>query len=209
MGVRIAVFIDSQNTYMRARECFFEEYDSHTCGQFHPLLLGRRLCHHATEDRELCQARIYCGMPSNEKDRKGYGARRRQIARWNVDAPTVHVVARPLRYPRNYPAEPAQEKGVDVELAVDFVTMAIRGEYDVGILMSEDTDLRPALEAVLRLDGGPRVEVASWRPRWTSPRNLTLPARTIFTHFLSRDDYESVRDAKDYGAPLPRLNLPR
>jgi uncharacterized LabA/DUF88 family protein len=33
--------------------------------------------------------------------------------------------------------------------------MAVRGDYDVGILMSTDTDLKPALEAVGRMSRGP------------------------------------------------------
>jgi hypothetical protein len=50
------------------------------------------------------------------------------------------LVARPLRYPAAYPREKPEEKGIDVALAVDFVMMAARDEYDVGILMSTDTD---------------------------------------------------------------------
>jgi hypothetical protein len=51
-------------------------------------------------------------------------------------------VQRPLRYPKAWPAERAQEKGVDVALAVDFVMLAVTGAHDVGILVSTDTDLR-------------------------------------------------------------------
>jgi len=57
---------------------------------------------------------------------------------------------RPLRYPSDYPRQPAQEKGVDVHLAVDFVSGAFAGRFDVGVVMSTDTDLYPALEAVRR-----------------------------------------------------------
>ncbi len=54
---------------------------------------------------------------------------------------------RPLRYPQGWPRVKAQEKGVDVELAVDYVSMAARGDYDTAVLFSTDSDLRPALEA--------------------------------------------------------------
>ena len=36
---------------------------------------------------------------------------------------------------------------MDVELAVDYVSMAARGDYDTAVLFSTDSDLRPALEA--------------------------------------------------------------
>ena len=61
----------------------------------------------------------------------------------------------------------AQEKGVDVELAIDYVSMAARGDYDTAVLFSTDSDLRPALEAVIALrkpgQAYPRCEVAAWR----------------------------------------------
>ena len=57
-------------------------------------------------------------------------------------------------------------------LAVDFVMLAVTGAYDVGILVSTDTDLRPALEAVvaLRGRGGPHCEVAAWTSSRSAPR---------------------------------------
>ena len=58
------------------------------------------------------------------------------------------VITRALRYPPGWPAAPAQEKGVDVALAVDFVKLGIEGEYDMGVMMSTDNDLLPALEVV-------------------------------------------------------------
>lgn len=54
-------------------------------------------------------------------------------------------------------------------LAIDFVRLAIEDAYDVGILVSSDTDLKPALEAVWDYNGaaGPRAETAGG----ASPRN--------------------------------------
>jgi uncharacterized LabA/DUF88 family protein len=57
----------------------------------------------------------------------------------------VTVVRRQLRYPKSWPVEPAQEKGIDVALAVDFVRLACENAYDVDILFSRDADLVPAL----------------------------------------------------------------
>ena len=55
-----------------------------------------------------------------------------------------------------------------MQLALDFAMMAVRGEYDVGVLMSNDTDLRPALEEVMNL-GAQTVEVAAWDPPAGTP----------------------------------------
>mgnify|MGYP001593267752 CR=1 FL=1 len=58
----------------------------------------------------------------------------------------VTVTTRMLRYPKNWPQEKEREKGIDVALVIDFVTMAIDNQYDVGVLASVDTDLTPALQ---------------------------------------------------------------
>lgn len=84
---------------------------------------------------------------------------------------------------------------MDVALAVDFVVMAIEGEYDVGIIASTDTDLRPALEYVLKL-GRPRAEVAAWRGR--SKSSLSVPGHHVWCHRLHRADYGRVADLTHY-----------
>jgi uncharacterized LabA/DUF88 family protein len=70
----------------------------------------------------------------------------------------------PYGWPNSHQAgEKPQEKGIDVALAIDFVSMAVAGDFEVGVLMSTDTDLTPALEEVARLTPaqGVRAEVAS------------------------------------------------
>ncbi len=52
------------------------------------------------------------------------------------------------------------EKGVDVMLAVDFVTRAYNDQYDTAIIVSGDADFYPALQAVK--DVGKHVEVAAF-----------------------------------------------
>ena len=114
--------------------------------------------------------------------------------------PKVKVVWRTLRHPPNWPQEKAQEKGLDVALAIDFVTMAVRGEYDIGVLMSTDTDLKPALEAVVALGRSPypRCEVASWSTPHRYSRRLSIPGRRLWCHWLDEHDYRAVADPTDY-----------
>jgi uncharacterized LabA/DUF88 family protein len=51
------------------------------------------------------------------------------------------------------------EKAVDVQIAVDMVVMAERGEFETAYLLSADGDLTPAVEAARAK--GKRVFVAS------------------------------------------------
>jgi len=205
---RVVLFIDYQNTYKGAREAFFAPGDSHHCGQFNPRKLGELVANDSPYDRELTEVRIYRGLPSATFDPKSYGASRRQHDAWEKLG-KVTMITRPLRYPEGWPetSDPGEkpgEKGIDVSLAIDFAAMAVRKEYDVGIIFSADTDLRPALEFVTQMcdDSGsyyPRAEVAAWKPLAgrRSPR-LRLPERTIYCHMVDPAGYRMVADPVDY-----------
>lgn len=99
-------------------------------------------------------------MPSSRHDPKGFGACQRQVSFWSGQA-LVGAITRPLNYRDR--ARPV-EKGIDVQIAVDFVRGAIEDKFDVGVLFSCDTDLLPALEAVIDLKGPESCEVAAWVP---------------------------------------------
>jgi len=203
----VVVFIDYQNIYMRARECFHKRLDHHSLGQVNPISLADVLAADSPFDRRLHQVRVYRGIPDSTRDPRGYGAADRQIAEWRADD-RVLVHARPLRYPHGWPeshapGEKPREKGIDVALAIDFVAMAVQGEYDVGILMSTDTDLRPPLEFVSTLTrtGGPRAEVAAWSCDGQHSRRLAIKQAKIWCHWLDRVQYQRVADHTDYARP--------
>ncbi|MBI4569439.1 MAG: NYN domain-containing protein [Planctomycetes bacterium] len=110
----------------------------------------------------------------------------------------MKVITRILRYPEQWPKKKAQEKGIDVALAIDFVTLAIDKKYDIGVIASADTDLRPALEYLVSRPSTFRPpEVAAWQGAVQSSR-LTVPDRNIWCHWLSRSDYDAVADLRDY-----------
>lgn len=74
-------------------------------------------------------------------------------------------------------------------------------KYDIGILMSSDSDLVPALETVYDLRAA-HVETAAW----SGVRQLRLPepaSNKPFCHFLNEHDFDDVRDWTDYLADRP------
>jgi len=202
---RVVMFLDYQNVYKGARACFADRMAPHTAGQVHPLALGLRIVEDSPYERTLNQVRVYRGRPDATRDPKGYAACTRQVDIWRQD-PRVVCTLRTLQYPRGWPTdhvagEVPREKGIDVALAIDFVTMAVRGEYDVGILMSTDTDLRPALEAVWDLGtatGRPRAEVAAWSGEGMHNRRLSIPGARIWCHWLDSRIYTAVADPTNY-----------
>lgn len=198
---RVVVFLDYQNVYRGALSLFHPWDAPAAAGQIDPLALGRLLTARGVGDRELHQVRVYRGRPDSAKEPKTYAANRSQCGAWERNGQgKVRVFTRALRYPQAWPAFKAEEKGIDVALAVDFVSMAVRGEYDVGIIMSTDTDLKPALEAVIRLRTGdrPRCEVAAWTAPGSHARRLSIPNARLWCHWFGPDDYQAVWDPRDY-----------
>lgn len=134
----VVVFIDAQNLYNDARRAFCRRTDPAAYGQVDPMRLGRLLAAKhplgADEPRDLKDVRIYRGRPDSTKQPKTYGAHMRQCAAWEKAG--AIVIPRPLRYPHTWPDDPPEEKGIDVQIALDMVTMAINDELDVALLAS-------------------------------------------------------------------------
>jgi hypothetical protein len=190
------LFLDYQNVYKSAREAFHPLTAPHWYGQIDPLALGELVVRRSPFERDLGGVRVYRGIPDSTKDPQGYRACQRQIATWS-QSPKVRVITRTLRYPNYWPDEKPEEKGIDVSLAVDFVLMAARDDYDVGIVISTDTDLNPALEAVVQL-GTARPEVAAWSGPHGHSRRLSIKSRKLWCHWLDNEAYGMVEDLRDY-----------
>ena len=197
--LRLMLFIDIQNTYRGARESFFNNAGPSVNGQFDPAKLGQLIESRGGPAGATCalkEIRAYTGRPDPRKDNKTYAAHMKQCAQWEKNG--VTVIHRELRYPPNWPAQPAQEKGIDTALAIDFVTMAVDAAYDLGVIMSTDSDLLPALEFTHTRYAATRpTAIAAWR----SPQNnrrLSTPGRNIWCHWLHRPDYNTAADPTNY-----------
>lgn len=83
-------------------------------------------------------------------------------------------------------------------LATDLVSLTLRGECDVAVIASADSDILPAIEEVqIRTDV--TIEVAAWQSGDRRRRQrLSVPGANVWCHWLSREDYERVRDDTDY-----------
>ena len=171
---------------------------SHVDGQFRPLALAklsRPAIRTTPKLRKLAHVAIYRGLPSPQRDPSGYGATRKQIAAWRSefntlpDSVTSQIECRPLSYAGGRP----HEKGIDVLLALDLAFGAENEDWDVVVLFSADSDLRPALERAAAF--GTICEIAGWAGR--GPRQ-SRASHVSWEHRLPRRDYDAVQDSRDY-----------
>lgn len=197
---RVAVFIDYQNTYHGARRAFGST-GAATDGQVDPLAVGRLVVDRGRvvdPGRALSIVKVFRGEPMEPFDPVGQSAAHRQISRW-AGHQDVEPVSRPLRYRRVANRVVAEEKGIDVLVAIHLVMGALRDEYDVAVLFSADSDLVPAVEAVV--DSGKRCELVAWEVAGRRRHRLVVPGRRVWCHWLDRGDYLAVADRTDYRRP--------
>lgn len=200
---RVAVFVDYQNMYHGARRAFGDPtVDAPSFGQLDPAALARLLTdlgRAVDPGRVLVATSVYRGEPGRLSHRKLRTAFARQTRRWRAD-PTMTVKTTPLRYRLETASRPtswrAEEKGIDVLLAVDMVRGCYVDEFDVAVVVSADTDLVPALDAALR--AGKRVETASWFRPEPGFAALRVPGHRVWNHRLDHDHFTLVRDTTDY-----------
>lgn len=147
--------------YREARRAFDWENAPGHLGNLRPIAMGRMLTRAA--DRELAQVRVYTGVPSAKREKRSNAIMQRRLAAWVADNPKcVEVFPRPMQYIGA--STKGGEKGIDVELSIDLVSLAMDDKFDVAIVASADTDLQPPIEFVLDRFPEKLIETAAFAP---------------------------------------------
>ena len=196
---RAAVFIDGQNLYHAVREAF-----GYTYPNYDVLALARSVC--AREGWQLMQTRFYTGVPDARDNSfwSGFWAAKLLV----MSRQGVRTFSRPLRYRNRRVLLPdgsehtylaGEEKGIDVRIAIDVISMAHRNEYDVAVLFSQDQDLSEAaaeIRAISR-EQDRWIKVASAFPVSLLSRNTRGIDRTDWIS-IERATYDACVDRRDY-----------
>jgi uncharacterized LabA/DUF88 family protein len=189
----VTVLLDWQNIYGCARDAFGLRDASAIEGTVHPLQLARHLAGGIEPGRNLQELRIYRGRPHNAKDRKSYDAWQSQTSEWTRSCGEMLVGRyRDLRYR----GDEIMEKGIDVWLAIDLVTIAMDPDIGRVVVVSSDSDLIPALELAVQMRGEEFAEVAGWDGDFDSAPILDVPGVT--QRGLTKTHYERFHDDSDY-----------
>jgi uncharacterized LabA/DUF88 family protein len=195
---RTVLFIDYQNMYRSAREAFGWESERGHFGNFRPYGLGRQMVREP--GRTLAQVRVYTGIHTPQRNPKQHGQMQRRMIAWVVEAPEkVQIFPRSLRYGAN---RPPQEKGVDVELAIDLVALALDDAFDVIALASADTDLVPAVQFVADRFPEKTIITLGYQPLrgCQPPAPLDLPRGSVERQFITEREFIRIADNRDFYA---------
>ena len=120
----------------------------------------------------------------------------------------VHTFSRPLRYRNQTVVLPdgatttilvGQEKGVDVRIALDVVSLARKRAYDVALLFSQDQDLSEVADEVriISKDQGRWIKVACAFRLSPASRNRRGVNKTDWIR-IDRATYDACLDPNDY-----------
>jgi len=156
---RAVAFFDGQNLYRRAKAVFGHpavRYPNYDVFQ-----LAQTIC--GSQGWNLDQVKFYTGVPDAVVDPVGRRFWDNKLAAMRRN-PQVKVYSRSLRYQNETITVPdcpacgtaqsdisryrAREKGIDVRLALDVVSLALDKAYDVALLFSQDQDLSEVADEI-------------------------------------------------------------
>jgi uncharacterized LabA/DUF88 family protein len=196
---RAIAFVDGQNLFFSAKEAF-----GHTYPNYDFPALASAVC--ADKGWNLEQARFYTGIPDRSID-----------PIWNhfwtgkllaMSRQGVEVFSRPLRY-RNksvklpsgqrHAVPTAEEKGIDVRIAIDVIRLAHQGAYDVAILFSQDQDLSELCSEIrniareqnrwIKIASAFPVSPTSWNKRGIQNSDWIKIQRAMYDACIDTRDY--------------------
>ena len=196
---RTITFLDGQNLFHSVRESF-----GYTFPNYDVLALSKAICHGAGWN--LVQARFYTGIPDPTDD-----------AKWNhfwtsklavLGRQGVQVFSRSLRYRNRTVSLPGggqhtflagEEKGIDVRIALDVISLAHSKAYDVAVIFSQDQDLSEVAKEIRTIahEQNRWIKVACAFPFSPTTRNRRGIDRTDWIK-IARATYDACLDKRNY-----------
>jgi uncharacterized LabA/DUF88 family protein len=196
---RCVAFFDGQNLFHAAREAF-----GYVHPNYDPIKLAGAVC----SDRGwvLRQIRFYTGVHEIARNAFWHTYWTNKLA--VMGGHGVKAVCRPLRYRkrtvdlpggRTFTFSTAEEKGIDVRIALDLIRMAHRSEYDVGLIFSQDQDLAEVAEEIRVIGNEQRrwIKLASAFPAGTTYGNKRGINKTDWIP-IHKALYDACLDNRDY-----------
>ena len=193
------VFVDGQNLFKAAKEAF-----GYTYPNYDVLKLAGAIC--ALQGWRLKQVRFYTGIPDRADNpfwNQFWTAKLLALSRGGA-----YTFSRSLRYRTKVISLPdglqhsfvtAEEKGIDVRIALDVIRLAHRGEYAVGVIFSQDQDLYEVAREVrlIAQEQHRWIKLASAYPCSAASRNRRGVNATDWIP-IDKATYDANIDPADY-----------
>lgn len=192
-------FFDVQNLFRHAKDAF-----GHIHPNFDPLKLHQAVCRHHCWNPNL--VRFYTGVPDFARDPKWstYWSNRVMALKRSG----VHVTTRKLRYSLEeielpdgevQIVESCAEKGIDIRIALDIVSLARRRNYDVAVIFSQDQDLAEVVSEIREIgrEQGREIKICCAYP---AGPHATTKRGIDKTDWFKMDEefYNACLDPRDY-----------
>ena len=164
----------------------------------------RAIC--AARGWQLDQVRFYTGVPDSTDNLMWSGFWAAKLLAMSRQG--VWTFSRPLRYRNQIVKLPdgtshaflaAEEKGVDVRIALDVIRLAHRRDYDVALVFSQDQDLSEVAAEVrtISMEQSRWIKMASAFPVSPASRNRRGINSTDWIR-IDRAAYDACIDPRDY-----------
>jgi uncharacterized LabA/DUF88 family protein len=192
-------FFDVQNLFQHAKAAFGNHHPN-----FDPIKLHRAVCH--ANGWRPTLTNFYTGVPSRQEAPMWHAYWSNRVLA--LKRAGVRVETRPLRYRQQTIEQSdgstkvvttAQEKGIDVRIALDVVSMARKRKFDVALIFTQDQDLQE-LAAEIK-------DIAIEQNRWIKivcafpdGPNASYRRGVPGTDWFRMDDafYQACIDPRDY-----------
>ena len=188
--MRTLVLIDGQNLYRLAMRAYGPDSPYHW-PSYDVVKLAHALAS-TTPGRTVCEIRFYTGVPSQSQNahwHRFWNNKLRALGRQGVYV---------YRGRLNSSGQNMQEKGVDVSLALDLVQATHEQRYDVAIIVSQDSDLAPAVVLARGVAQSQQrtVYFDSAIPQVPGTRLFGINGTTLIP--IDKATYDNCLDLKDY-----------
>jgi len=202
---RTIAFFDGQNLYHAAKKAF-----GYTYPNYDPVKLAQAVCD--SRGWQLRETRFYTGVPDTADDAFWHDFWKKKLA--GLGRRGVIVYSRSLRYRNRLVKCPdgsqhtylsGEEKGVDIRIALDVISLAHARAYYVGLVFSQDQDFSEVAREIR--------QIARQQDRWIKMASaypvspVTGRTRGIdWTDWIPIDRglYDSCIDPRDYRPRQPK-----
>ncbi|MAF95117.1 MAG: NYN domain-containing protein [Rhodospirillaceae bacterium] len=198
----VVAFVDGQNLYHAAREAFGYSFPN-----FDISSLTGQVC--ADKGWNLIQTRFYTGVPDPADNQKWHDFWRAKTAKMGRQG--VYIYTRSLRYRNKAFMLPdgtkhtllvGEEKGIDVRIALDIISLAHSQAYDVALVFSQDQDLSEVADEVrkISIEQSRWIKMASAFPTSPTSGNRRGINKTDWVP-IDRAAYDGHIDRRNYFKP--------